>query len=371
MTGGWEREMICWDTSTLERAFTIRLGGYVSQFRGDGEAFAINTRSGVKLHAFARPSGYRAFAEDLGTLVQQAAFSADGRWLAASGNKRMGLWDLTTSGPGALEEEGHDTHCFFTPDGQQLFCSRRMDVKNDCFRWKITAANDAQEPPRLEPLPLRMPRGYTFVSLNSNSVVMTSTNGSQLLALDEVEAGKSAWKRTTFGLNRVSPDGRWMGISRHLSSSLYVHRLPGLEHVTTLKHLTNVHHFEFSPHGDEVALCSRAGVELYSTATWKRTCLLTNFDRSACLYTPDGRSLWLTTEWSAVGLYDARTLEPLLLLPTGMLPLAVSPDGRRLAVSVGMQRLELWDLKMLREQLRELGLDWRDDRLSRSVISNE
>ena len=70
--------------------------------------------------------------------------------------------------------------------------------------------------------------------------------------------------------------------------------------------------------------------------------------------------MWLTQEFRAGGLHDARTLEELMPLPVGTYPLAVSPDGRHLAVSVDLRRLQVWDLKEVRKQLGELGLDWRD-----------
>ena len=47
-------------------------------------------------------------------------------------------------------------------------------------------------------------------------------------------------------------------------------------------------------------------------------------------------------------------------LPLGTYPLAVSPDGQHLAVSVDLRRLQVWDLKEARAQLAQLGLDWRD-----------
>jgi hypothetical protein len=112
-----------------------------------------------------------------------------------------------------------------------------------------------------------------------------------------------------------------------------------------------------------VAITSdRTGVEFWSTTSWERTRMLTNFDR--LLYTPDARALWLAKDPRNAGLYDARTLEPLLLLPTGMLPLALSADGQRVAVSVDAQRLQVWDLAALREQFRQLGLDWGNERFS-------
>jgi len=67
-------------------------------------------------------------------------------------------------------------------------------------------------------------------------------------------------------------------------------------------------------------------------------------DLTGILYSPDARSLWLYTKFRAVGLRDARTAEPLLPLPTGTLPLALSLDGRHLAASADARRVQVWDL---------------------------
>ena len=361
ISGGWERELVCWDARTRQRAFTIRLDGSAGQFRADGRAYAVQTRSGLRLHTFERPGGYREFTEDLGTRLQQAAFSSDGRWLAASGEKRLGVWDLTTGSPGVLDDLAHDAHGFFTTDAREFFASRNRGVgDNAAFRWHLAPASVAGEAPKLERLPLPRTGGFSFLSLHSNSVLLTTTNGTQVLAPDEIGTGRKDWRPTLAGMNRSSPDGRWLGVLPHYSPSLQVYTLPGLEPVarlTRLPALGTINFFEFSPAGDEVSLYSSRGVELWSTATWERTRVLTNFSRPF-LYAPDGRGLWLTTGLREAGLYDARTLEPRLLLPTGMLPLAVTRDGRHLAVSIDGQRLQVWDMAALREQFRQLGLDW-------------
>ena len=72
------------------------------------------------------------------------------------------------------------------------------------------------------------------------------------------------------------------------------------------------------------------------------------------------RSIWLTKDYRRAGLYDAKSIEPLLLLPPDTLPLALSADGRFLAASVDRRRLQLWDLARVRQRLSELGLDWAD-----------
>ena len=360
-TGGWERELICWDAQTKRRMFGISLNSDTVQISADGQRCAVLTQTNVLLHAFQRPAVHREFAEDLGGLLRQgqATFSPDGRWLAASGDKHIGLWDLPGGGPGALTEEGSNTILFFTPDVEEMFATRNSQGNAACFRWRITPAPDVTTPPRLTRLPLRKPPGFTSLCLSSNSVVMTGNNGSQILPPEELETGSGRWTPTQSGINGVSRDGRWLGIYRSFDTALYLYRLPGLERVAKLTQPTSFGDFEFSPQGDEVAICSLRNstrVEFWNTTTWERTRTLTNFGR--LLYTPGARALWLTKDQRTAGLYDAHTLEPLLLLPTGMLPLALSPNGRHLAVSVDAQRLQMWDLVEVRSQLRAIGLDW-------------
>jgi hypothetical protein len=162
--------------------------------------------------------------------------------------------------------------------------------------------------------------------------------------------------RAIRGINGISPDGQWLGINQPFSPLLEVYRPPAMEHVTTLRSQGNIIDFAFPPTGDEVAINSRTGVEFWSTNTWTRTRVLTNF--AEVLFSPEGSTWWLTTDLRTAGLYDASSLECLLALPTGVLPLAVSRDGRFLAVSGDLRYLRVWDLADIKLQLRELGLDW-------------
>jgi hypothetical protein len=137
--------------------------------------------------------------------------------------------------------------------------------------------------------------------------------------------------------------------------------MPELKSVAKLAALENIIHFDFSPPGGELAITSRTRVEFWSTSNWKRTHVVTNFtgaNFTRAFYASDGRGIWLTKDALMAGLHDARTLEPLLLLPTGTLPLALSADGRQLAVGVDARRIQVWDLDKVRARFRELGLDW-------------
>jgi WD40 repeat protein/predicted Ser/Thr protein kinase len=358
LSGGWERELICWDARAMRRAFTVGLESFVTRFRADGRACAVMRASGIQWYRFESPTGYREFAEDLGSRLRHAAFSTDGRWLAVSGDKRAAVWDLSSGGQGAVDEEAGEAFFVFTPDGTELFASANREGEVDCFRWRLAPGKNPGESPGLTRLPLYKPAGVTSLGLRSNSVVMTGAKGSQVLAPEEMENGSARWTRTSPGINRVSPDGRWLGIHRPFSASLYVYRLPGLERVAKLTHLAAIGQIAFALLGDEVAICSSRGVELWNTETWQRTRVLTNFVR--LLYTADARAAWLERESRTAGLHHAQTLEPRLLRPTGIFPLALSADGRQLAVKVDGHRLQVWNLAALRGELRALKLDWAD-----------
>jgi WD40 repeat protein len=352
LSGGWERELICWDMGTMRHAFTAGLNSFVAQFSPDGGRCAVITRTpSVQLCAFERPTVQHEFAEDLGPRVLEAAFSSDGRWLAASGADRLAVWDLHHGGPAVLATNAGQTRLEFSQNGE-LFANRR----GACFRWHLSPGRNDDLPPELQPLEILVPPALVSVCLISNGLAFSGARGSMLMGLDQPISGQGEWKRTIGGLNEVSPDGRWLAMFRSFTSQLYVYRLPVLDRVAVLEHSSNISGFQFSPTSDEVAVACRNGVEFWSTSRWQRTRVIPNFNH--VLYSPDGRTVWLSADFRAACLYDARTITPLLPLPGGTIPLAVSRDGRRLAVSLDGRRLQLWDLVVARAQLARLELDW-------------
>jgi WD40 repeat protein len=358
-SSGWDRQIICWDVKTMRRAFIVGLSSYHLQFRKEGNRCAILVERGgqaarVQVHTFERSAPCREFAEDLGGARNYAAFSPDGRWLAGRGAERLVVWDLASDGPGAVVNEAASARVSFAPNGD-LFASG----PGDCFRWRVHAGTNG-EAPALERLAISKPEGLVSLCLLSNGVVFTGRRGSKLVGYDQLMTGQDAWKPTVAGLNNASPDGRWLGMFRSFTPHLFVYRLPGFEPAARLTNEAPVGQFEFSPRGDEVAICGRGGVELWNTATWQRTRCLTNF--TTLLYSPDGRTFWLSTDWRTAGLHDARTAEALLPLPPKTVPLALSPDGRRLAVSVNLRRIQVWEMGEVHTQLRAMGLDWAGDR---------
>jgi WD40 repeat protein len=351
LSGGWERELICWDLARMERAFNIPLNSFRAQFREDGRQCAICNASGVQLYAFERPANRIEPAEDLGSRMHYAAFSRDSRWLAVSASQRIGVWDLNHCGPAGLAESIFNPRMFFSPDGE-LFAS----TDKDCFHWRVKPSSHGAGRPELEPLALLKPEGFSSLCVASNEIVMTGARGSYSIQDQSARSEQTDWLPTSPGVSKASADGRLVGIFRPFNPYLHIYRMPGLSEVATLSNRANVADFDFSPNGKELAVSTSKGVELWNMATWQRNGVLTNF--VSLLYAPDGRTLWLSHDFRTAGLYDAHTLQLLLPLPSGTLPLAVSSDGRYLAASVDWRRLQVWDIIEVQGHLKDLGLDW-------------
>jgi len=351
LTAGWEQEFICWDFRRQANAFTIGLNSFQAQLSTDGATCAIITGDAVQLHAFERPSSAREFPENLGPRLRYAVFSPDGHWLAACASGQLGVWNLTRHGPAVVCNDGADARLFFSPTGE-LFASR----DDACFRWQIKTANDKTGTPLMEPLTLTKPEEFTSLCLASNLVVLTRKQNTCMLSSDQAASSVAQWAATADGVSGASPDGRWLGIFQPYSRVLHVYRLPQFEKAATLTNSASIGGFEFSPLGDELAVSSFRGVELWSTATWGSTRLLTNF--VSLHYVPGSNCYWLTRDFHTAGLYDAQTLQLLLPLPLGTLPLAASPNGRYLAASVDSTRLQVWDMEEVKHCLKDLRLEW-------------
>jgi WD40 repeat protein len=347
-SGGWEGELIGWNMHTLQRALTISRHSWTVQFRADERECAVVTQSGIQLYAFVRPN-CREFSEDLGPRLRRATFSADSRWLAAAADQYLGVWDLNSGGPGALVKAVDEACPMFVASGKGLVATGTAKRPP---RWRIMPPPNGAAPPILEPV-------------DSSSELFASTPAVALTgfaAPDQTEPSVNTgsfefqWPRTAQGINGISPDGRWLGAFGSFSPFLDIYRSPGMERVTRLRSCAYIGGFAFSPASDQVAVCSTSGVEFWSTDTWTRTRVLTNF--TGLLFSPKEETGWLTADFRTAGLYKTDTLKPLLPLPAGILPVAISPDGRRLAVTVNSRFLQLWDLDDVRNQLRQCGLDW-------------
>ena len=121
---------------------------------------------------------------------------------------------------------------------------------------------------------------------------------------------------------------------------------------------------QFSPDGRVLVTSDTTGVRFYDTATWTVTRHLPadlGTGLAGCAaFTPDSRLVAFTTGKRVLRLADPRTGEVLATLtspePRPINSLRFSRDGRLLAVATSTDAVDLWDIGLLDEGLKKLGL---------------
>jgi WD40 repeat protein len=363
VSGGWDREIICWDLRTSQRAFTYAGPGWIHHWGADASRCAVALPNGVvQFFAFERPVA-RDLPGNPGDALRAGEFSPDGRWFVVRDNRYLCIWDMTGSGPPALvpAPPKMTSDAFFAPNSTELFAVRYGDRQRSYLeRWRLTRGTNGNASPQVESLPVQFPERLTRAAVVSNELVITSAEGVRFVALTNLASGEGHIARVPAGLGYVSPDGQWLAMLYGYSPIVRVYRLPVMEEVATLQTSNFVSSVTFSPTADEILVINRSGVEWFDTATWQCTRRQpgTPVSGSYAFYTPDGKGIWMVTHFRNAALLDRRTLEPILPLPNAFLPLALSPDGRHLAVSVEDRRVQLWDMDALRGELAKLDLDW-------------
>ena len=355
--GDW----VCWACSGLQVQFTAGGQSLELQFSRDGRQCALGSVSSVKIHDFERPVCERELIGSLGHCAVPAAFSPDGQWVAVPGDNMLGVWNLTTNTlPALVPRTNTITTPFFSPVDSELFVSTRSAVHH----WRPRMETNESISIRLEAEPSLKPGAgaqlYSAV-LRSNELVLNVTEYVVFMPLANATTGEGRrLVRANDGYGVVSADGQWLCLRLDQTPRIEVFRLPEMTPVLQLTNRSLVFHTAFNPHGDELAVVTRTGIVFLETGTWRQKRELQGEMGiySVVRYAPDGRMFWLNRDLRNAALYDNESLRERLVTPTGMLPLALAPDGRRLLVAVDGSRLQVWDVPAMKKRLQEMGMGW-------------
>jgi hypothetical protein len=121
----------------------------------------------------------------------------------------------------------------------------------------------------------------------------------------------------------------------------------------------------FNPAGTRLVVNGRQQGRIYSVPGWNLEAELPEHATGAFghpCYSPDGRILALTRNGYVIQLLDAETLQELATLevthPLSAGRLTFNSDGTLLAAVFGVNAVVLWDLRLIRERLAAMNLDW-------------
>jgi WD40 repeat protein/tRNA A-37 threonylcarbamoyl transferase component Bud32 len=355
---GWEGKLRFWHWRTGKQVLS-QPGGSRLRFSPDGQ-FVVGDGN-LKLVELAVGREYR-------TLVQQSkpgldlnywggALHPDGRLLAVGMTDGVRLWDLET-GDELAHIEGSRV-------GGVAFASDALLTQgpDGLFLWPIRHETQAGTPWQIGP-PRLLNRGiFAPISCTRDGRLIAQDAGHDgTLLLHPKQPGPPIRLRRGPGAPFVSPDGRFVATAGPGgANSIQIWETERGKMVKELR-LGGATYAAFSPAGQWLAVRGTDGGRILTVGTWEEVATI-QWAGSAAAFSPDGNLLAVEAGPGVIRLLDPATgqekarledphqdrAEPLLFTPDGTRLVAVSNDGKAIHV---------WDLRRIRAELVEIGLDW-------------
>ena len=367
---GWGGMLELFDVGTGQKVWSMAHNSTDRFSRDDGRLAGAGRDGKLGIWKVADGREYR-------TLVFEAlpdkgeyfpgAISPDGRWLAIPVTDGIGFWDLASGREVArLAMKGRSIRVLFEHSGSLLTLSRE-----GLARWPVATAPDAAGhlqigPPEFLPLP----NGSALDQSRDGTVIVTCDRavGSQqrhaggwILHTDQPGPPLRLDPGADTYYIAVSPDGRWVFTVNHIDGGAKIWDARDGRMVRQFAS-GGIGSFTcgsscFSP--DSRWLRSGGdGNRLLAVGTWEPgPQVVSGFPTFA----PDSRLMAVATS-TGIQLFDSTTNRKVAMLEDPNLDLTIQalfvPDGTKLLAVTKARGIHVWDLRLIRQRLKELSLDW-------------
>jgi serine/threonine protein kinase/WD40 repeat protein/tetratricopeptide (TPR) repeat protein len=364
VSDGWDSTSRLWDPRTGQQLLFMR-GGMSFELgpNGEGLDFAWQEAGGPACRTF---HGQK--------YLRHVALSPGGRLLASVGSAGVELWDLAANREGdkhlATLPVGPSLAVHFDPKGSLITDSKHAGLQ----RWPVTP--DASTgglrigPPESLGLSARAPLfgnnpdfalsadGRTVVHCpdHDHALVYDLDNPRRKLHLEGPDLRHAAF----------SPDGRWLATGNWQGHGAKVWNAHTGEVVCDLDLYEpdeGAAWPAFSPDGKWLVVGTYGEHRFWEVGSWQKRHGFARANGTKAVarvaFTRDGKLLAVLHDVSEVRLLDPETGREFARLPAAGCPQCFSADGSQL-VTGGVRGgvFQVWDLRLIRRQLKELGLDW-------------
>ena len=284
----------------------------------------------------------------------------NGRWLALAMWDGVRIWDLPSRRQLAWLPIGQTGGVRFEPSGALL-------TNGDSGWWRWPLHTDAANGSRLRiGPPDRFPVPGMFMNISGSHdgrvLAVPFLNGGVVLHADRPYQPIRLVPQDDVRGVSVSPDGRWVATGRHNGTGIKVWEAATGKLVKELL-LDHTHCGpNFSRDGRWLATsASGDGCRLWAVGSWEPGIHLPN--SWGAMFTTDGWVLATSVALGVLALIDPATGREYVRLEDPNQDdfdwFEFTPDGTQLITSsfLGLV-IHVWDLRLIRQQLAELGLDW-------------
>jgi serine/threonine protein kinase/WD40 repeat protein/Tfp pilus assembly protein PilF len=364
VTCGWAGRLRVYRSSTAELLLTFPAGGLGGVFRNDGRLLATVTPDHrFALHRVEEGRELRTLVRNppaLTTGVWKAALHPGGRLVAVGAEDGVGFWEIDRDVEVANLPIGRVRSHRFLPTGELLTSSAA-----GVHVWPVAADPGDPDavrvgPPRRVPLPASMEQ--VDQSDDARFLGVAHFDGATLL--DATHPGRPIRLGPQGDVRylALSPDGRWAATGTHNGrDGVKVWSLPDGCLVKQVPNPAGVSNALFSPDGrwlvTNTGLC-----RVWAVGGWAEP--VATLPGEGRAFSPDGGLLALALPTGSVRLVDFRTGRVVATLEDPQArrsdSAAFTPDGSRLVLGSGGdgRAAYVWDLRAIRRQLAEMGLDW-------------
>jgi serine/threonine protein kinase/WD40 repeat protein len=287
-------------------------------------------------------------------------FSADGRILAVGTDFKTHFWDARSGKEiGSFSLKECDA-LIFHPDGRRLITVDRLGGIRQRTLEQVGASAYRLGKPR--PFFDAPDLQGASLSADGRHLAVTQLTSNQAFIFDLQDPAAKVVLAGHRWVNRIalSPDGQWVATASWHNPLVKIWDARSGDLVRTITEPTRTL-ATFSPDGRWLATSS-SEYQLWEVAAWQpKSPPKAGDGNTFTAFSPDGRMM-ARADRHKIQLLETITEKPLATLEApGTIVLQncqFSPDGSQLAVVQFDQQVQLWDLRLIRQELAEMHLDW-------------
>jgi WD40 repeat protein len=304
--------------------------------------------------------------------VATVEFSPDGRLLAAGSRRGVHLWEAATGKKLDSRPSGGVHSISFESGGKSLITAGDQSLDH----WPIEPGR-ATRPVQFGSS-RRLGSANPWASLSGNGRILVSVQAGRVRVLDRADPSREQFYDGPPNTQKVaiSPDGRWLAASTgpgdipltEERTRVWDLQQPGAGRDLPIRGRARL---AFSPDSRWLVVGGIQEYRFWRTGNWQPGLRIPRQSRGfapgPAVFSRDGGMLAIARTPQLAQIVDPTDGKELATLevpnPGTLTWFAFSPDGSRLAAATEYGWVHLWDLGLIRRQLRAMGLDWGTPRM--------